>query len=612
VRSEDGTQHHRSISDYIPNTHTIIFISRKSYISLISFPKGHNHPIPPKNKTKQKKDHSNCYLNFAHSSSSSSSSSSFSLFLLSVRHSNLKQYSNQQFRKAVPLLAHLNLYQEERGKHIRGRERERQILPLSIFFEKKIMSHNRLPATTTTTTKNHKPVLSPDDKPFQLIAVVGRILILLFVLSFICIGLYTAFFDPITGTTTTTASIALLPLRSPHPRRTAVANFSATNISHVLFALSGSNTTWRDRSRFSSIWWTRDQIRGYVWLEDDDGGTVSSSADPSAAPTRVSSPEWSRFGFSSSRPAVRIARIISDSFGLKLPGVRWFVMGDDDTVFFPENLVSLLGKYDHREMWYIGGNSESVEQDVMHSYDMAFGGGGFAISYPLAQRLVQVLDGCLERFHYFYGSDQRIWACITEIGVGLTPQSGFHQLDIRGSAYGILAAHPLSPLISLHHLDTLEPLFPGQDHITSVKSLYKAYRVDPPRILQSAYGYDHQFNWSVSISWGYTVQLYPTLVAVHDLQVPLQTFKTWRSFSDGPFTFNTRPTGPDPCAIPIVFMLDKVQMIGTWGTLTVYKRMKPAVMCKRPDFMRAMSVQRIAVSSLTMEPDYWSGVSLTS
>lgn len=79
-------------------------------------------------------------------------------------------------------------------------------------------------------------------------------------------------------------------------------------------------------------------------------------------------------------------------------------------------------------MWYIGGNSESVEQNEMHAYDMAFGGGGFAVSYPLAEKLVKVLDGCLERYFYFYGSDQRIWACISEIGIPLTVEPGFHQV----------------------------------------------------------------------------------------------------------------------------------------------------------------------------------------
>ncbi|CAL1387393.1 unnamed protein product [Linum trigynum] len=449
------------------------------------------------------------------------------------------------------------------------------------------MIHNRPPPST----KHNKQ----DYKSFQLIPiVVGKTLILLFILSFISIGLYTSFYDPnSSGITPTTAS-----RRNPN-------NNSPTDLSHILFALSGSNDTWDDRSRSNSVWWSPNRTRGFVWLEDAQ--RPDSSPAPNSAPTRVSSPEWTQFGFSSSRPAVRIARTITDSFGLKLPGVRWFVMGDDDTVFFPENLASLLAEYDHGEMWYIGGNSESVEQVVMHSYEMAFGGGGFAVSYPLAELLVENLDRCLERFHYFYGSDQRIWACIAELGVGLTPHRGFHQMDIRESAYGLLAAHPMAPLISLHHLGAMNPLFPGQDHLTSLRTLYGAYRADPPRILQASYAYDHTLNWSVSISWGYTVQLYPTLVAVHDLQVPLQTFRTWRTFSEGPFTFNTRPLkGSDPCSIPIVFMFVKVQNIGTWGTLTIYKRLDPAVTCRRHDYVRAMSVRWVVVSSVRMEPDHWS------
>ena len=71
---------------------------------------------------------------------------------------------------------------------------------------------------------------------------------------------------------------------------------------------------------------------------------------------------------------------------------------------------------------------ESVEQNVMHSYDMAFGGGGFAVSYPLAAELVRVFDGCLEKYSYVYGSDERVRGCVTEIGVSLTIERGFHQV----------------------------------------------------------------------------------------------------------------------------------------------------------------------------------------
>lgn len=103
-------------------------------------------------------------------------------------------------------------------------------------------------------------------------------------------------------------------------------------------------------------------------------------------------------------------------------------MGDDDTVFFLENLINVLAKYDHNEMYYIGGNSESVEQDLIHSYAMAYGGGGFAISYPLAEELVKILDACIDRYADLYGSDQKIHGCISEIGVQVTKELGFHQV----------------------------------------------------------------------------------------------------------------------------------------------------------------------------------------
>jgi hypothetical protein len=155
-------------------------------------------------------------------------------------------------------------------------------------------------------------------------------------------------------------------------------------------------------------------------------------------PYRVSA-DASRFGDRAS--ASRMARIVADSFlavtaemangTTDSPEARWFVMGDDDTVFFPDNLVAVLNKYDHEEMYYVGAPSESVEQDVMHSYGMAFGGGGFAVSYPAAAELAKAIDGCLERYRLFYGSDQRVQACLSELGVPLTREPGFHQVNIH-------------------------------------------------------------------------------------------------------------------------------------------------------------------------------------
>lgn len=198
---------------------------------------------------------------------------------------------------------------------------------------------------------------------------------------------------------------------------------SPTNVSHIAFGIAGSTGTWANRALYSDLWWKPGSTRGFVFLEKEPGGGARSGIGH-----RVSS-EWRRFRRTAgSESAVRIARVVVDLFRVGLPNVRWFVMGDDDTVFFPENLAAVLGRYDHRRMVYVGGNSESVEQDVMHAYDMAFGGGGFAISYPLAAELAAAMDGCLNRYHYFYGSDQRVWACVGELGVGLSREPGFHQV----------------------------------------------------------------------------------------------------------------------------------------------------------------------------------------
>lgn len=110
------------------------------------------------------------------------------------------------------------------------------------------------------------------------------------------------------------------------------------------------------------------------------------------------------------------------------PDVRWFVFGDDDTVFFVDNLVKTLSKYDHERWYYIGSNSESYMQNVKFSFDMAFGGGGFAISHSLARVLATVFDSCLMRYGHLYGSDSRVFSCVAELGIGLTHEPGFHQV----------------------------------------------------------------------------------------------------------------------------------------------------------------------------------------
>ncbi|CAI8612553.1 unnamed protein product [Vicia faba] len=191
-----------------------------------------------------------------------------------------------------------------------------------------------------------------------------------------------------------------------------------TNLSHIVFGIGGTYSTWENHRHYSELWWNPNVTRGFVWL---DTAPLKNETWPKTSPFKYTCD----YG---SRSAICIARILKETFNLGLDNVRWFVMGDDDTVFFPENLITVLNKYDNNQLYYIGGNSESVEQNVVHFYTMGYGGGGFAISYPLVAELVMILDGCIDRYADLYGSDQKIQSCISEIGVQITKEHGFHQV----------------------------------------------------------------------------------------------------------------------------------------------------------------------------------------
>ncbi|XP_047333708.1 uncharacterized protein LOC124937484 [Impatiens glandulifera] len=387
--------------------------------------------------------------------------------------------------------------------------------------------------------------------------------------------------------------------------------YQETNVSHILFGIGGSAKMWEERRHYCELWWKPNTTRGFVWLDEPP---QENTPWPESSPQYRVSEDTTRFQYTcwyGSRSAIRIARIIKESFQLGLKDVRWFVMGDDDTVFFIENLLTVLRKYDHKEMYYIGSNSESVEQDLIHSYTMAYGGGGFAISYPLAEVLVRVLDGCIDRYSSAYGSDEKIGGCMAEIGVPLTRELGFHQVDIRGDPYGLLAAHPLVPLVSLHHQDYLQPIFPGLTQVESTKKLIQSYQLDPSRLLQQSFCYDLNRNWSFSISWGYTAQLYPSLVTAKELITPFQTFTTWRTWSAEPFSFNTRVLSQEPCERPIIYFLDgptnMVNSSSGESTRTMYKKVEaePGKECIREDYGAAASIKTIKVSAAILDASVW-------
>ncbi|KAI0493674.1 hypothetical protein KFK09_023795 [Dendrobium nobile] len=343
---------------------------------------------------------------------------------------------------------------------------------------------------------------------------------------------------------------------SPNPNS---SSFSPLSLNHIVFGIAGSANLWPRRREFIRLWWRPGVMRGHIWL--DDRVRLSRNASASLPPVRVSD-DISRFRYTNptGHPSgLRIARIISETFRLRHRDVRWFMLCDDDTIVSPDNLVAVLSKYDWREMVYVGGPSESHSANIYFSHAMAFGGGGIAISYPLAEALAGMQDDCLERYPKLYGSDDRLHACISELGVPLSREYGFHQWDIRGNAHGILASHPVTPFISIHHVEAVDPLYPGLGHLESLKLFTKASRVNPRSFLQRAICYDREKRITFAVSLGYVVQVFPNIVLPRELERSELTYTAWnRAGHRFEFDFDTKDPYRSVCKKSIQFFLKNV------------------------------------------------------
>ncbi|KAF8379565.1 hypothetical protein HHK36_029005 [Tetracentron sinense] len=331
-------------------------------------------------------------------------------------------------------------------------------------------------------------------------------------------------------------------------------NPQKTELQHIVFGIAASARLWEQRKNYIKLWWKPNEMRGIVWLDK----SVNTDTEEELPPLKISS-NTSQFPYTNRqgrRSAIRISRIVSEALKLGMEDVRWFVMGDDDTVFVADNLIRVLSKYDHNQFYYIGSSSESHLQNINFSYGMAYGGGGFAISYPLAKALDKMQDRCLHRYPELYGSDDRMQACMAELGVPLTKEVGFHQYDVHGNLFGLLAAHPVAPLVSLHHLDVVEPIFPNVNRIQALQRLTMPMKLDSAGLMQQSICYDKENSWTVSVSWGYAVQIIRGALSAREMEMPSRTFLNWYRKADySAYAFNTRPVSRNQCQKPFVYYL---------------------------------------------------------
>ena len=148
-------------------------------------------------------------------------------------------------------------------------------------------------------------------------------------------------------------------------------------------------------------------------------------------------------------------------------------------------------------------------------------------------------------------------------------------MDIRGNVFGLLAAHPNTPVVSLHNLDQTDPIFPNMTTTEALEHLLHAAKVDPHRLLQQTVCYDRWFSWTFSVSWGYAVQVFGNHMFLLDVLRAQQTFeprKRGNPLAEA-FNFDTRDHHPDPCRRPTVFFFDRADFGRDGRIKSSYRRL---------------------------------------
>ncbi|KAK6772738.1 hypothetical protein RDI58_027976 [Solanum bulbocastanum] len=215
-----------------------------------------------------------------------------------------------------------------------------------------------------------------------------------------------------------------------------------TNLSHLLFGLLGSQKAWHYRKNYIESWWRPNVTKGYLFLDVAPNATLLPW--PKNSPPYKVSKNVTKLVQETQHVAPIQARMvhgIMEVLEQEHEGVRWVVMGDDDSMFFVENIVDVLAKYDHNKYYYFGAQSEYILSNFWFSFDQGFGGARFIMSFPLTKALAQDIESCLRRYPFLNSADLITMVCILDLGVGFTPLKDY------GGA-GFIMSFPLAKALA--------------------------------------------------------------------------------------------------------------------------------------------------------------------
>lgn len=101
--------------------------------------------------------------------------------------------------------------------------------------------------------------------------------------------------------------------------------------------------------------------------------------------------------------------------------------------------------------------------------------------------------------------------------------------------------------------------------------------------MQQSICYDKSKRWTISVSWGFAVQVFRGVFSPREIEMPSRTFLNWYKKADyTAYAFNTRPVFRNQCQKPFVFYMSNARLnSSTHQTVSEYVRHRvPHPPCK--------------------------------
>ncbi|CAF0873515.1 unnamed protein product [Adineta steineri] len=210
----------------------------------------------------------------------------------------------------------------------------------------------------------------------------------------------------------------------------------------------------------------------------------------------------------------------------KRKAIEWFAVGDDDTVWFINNLLRVLQQYNSSNTIYLGDISDNRDQVQHYGAYFAYGGGGIVLSRSLALIFSTYPEKCKQYLNIF-GGDGMIGKCITEIlKVGLVKNHNFHQMDHHGDMTGYLESG-INGLVTLHHMFSYWRPFPKR-HTNKINEtmylLQLAYATFDETFLKRYVRLHREANQTLLLTMGYSFTIFNRILLPAELNLVENTW----------------------------------------------------------------------------------------